>query len=129
PVSTITSPAAGSTVTSGTPVTVSGTAGDTGGGSVVAVEVSTNNGATWVAATGTRSWTYQWTPGAAGPVTVRSRATDGSGNRETPSAGVSVTVAAPAPDLTPPNASVTSPADGSTVFGSITVSASASDNI
>ena len=43
PVSTITSPAAGSTVTSGTPVTVSGTAGDTGGGSVVAVEVSTNN--------------------------------------------------------------------------------------
>ena len=129
PVSSITSPAAGSLVTSGTPRTVSGTAGDTGGGSVVSVEVSTNNGATWVAATGTTSWTYQWTPGAVGPVTLRSRATDSSGNRETPSAGVSVTVTAPAPDVTPPNVSVISPADGSTVVGSITVSAGASDNI
>ena len=36
---------------------------------------------------------FAWTPTASGPVTIKSRAVDDSGNLETPAAGVSVTVA------------------------------------
>jgi hypothetical protein len=92
PTSTIGSPASGATLTSGTALTISGTAGDAGGGVVAGVEVSTDSGATWHPATGTTSWSYQWTPGPTGSFTVRSRATDDSGNVETPSAGIPVTV-------------------------------------
>ena len=130
PSSTIGSPVSGASVTSGSPITVSGAASDTGGGQVTAVEVSTNGGATWNAATGTTSWTYQWTPGPAGPTTLKSRATDNSGNRETPTAGVTVTVVAPPPDLTPPTVALTAPAEGSTVSGTtVTVSANATDDV
>src|SRR4051794_6325348 len=90
PRSTITSPASGGTLTVGTPVTIAGTATD-GGGVVGAVEVSTD-GATWHPATGRGSWTYGWVPGAAGAVTIRSRAVDDSLNLEAPGAGVGVTV-------------------------------------
>jgi hypothetical protein len=31
-----------------------------------------------------RRWTYQWTPGTPGPATIIVRATDGTGNTETP---------------------------------------------
>jgi hypothetical protein len=90
--STIMSPAGGTSVTSGTPVTITGAASDTGGGVVAGVEVSTDSGATWHPATGTGSWSYSWTPGATGTFSIKSRATDDSGNIESPSAGVSVTV-------------------------------------
>ncbi|HZM66253.1 MAG TPA: N,N-dimethylformamidase beta subunit family domain-containing protein, partial [Nakamurella sp.] len=60
PTSTITSPAPGGTVPDGTSVTISGTASDSGGGSVAGVEVSTDGGSTWHPATGTTSWTYNW---------------------------------------------------------------------
>src|SRR5205823_6348769 len=108
---------------------ISGTASDSGSGQVASVDVSTDGGTTWNTATGTTSWTYQWTPGAAGQTTLKSRATDNSGNRETPSAGVTVTVVAAPPDTTPPTVALTAPADGSTVSGAVTVSADASDNV
>ena len=92
PSSTITSPANGAIVTQGTPVTISGTAADTGGGVVAGVEVSVDGGTTWHPATGRASWTYNWTPGPSSPVTIRSRAVDDSGNLESPSAGVTVTL-------------------------------------
>src|SRR5438477_3071746 len=41
---------------------------------------------------GRASWSYTWTPNAAGTATIKTRAVDDSGNRETPSAGVTVTV-------------------------------------
>src|SRR6185312_3313307 len=44
PTSTIISPAAGGSVSSGDPATISGTATDSGGGSVAGVEVSVDNG-------------------------------------------------------------------------------------
>ena len=69
-------------VTAGSPVTVSGTAADTGGGRVGGVEVSVDGGATWHPATGRESWSYTWTPAVSGQVTVRSRAVDDSGNLE-----------------------------------------------
>ena len=61
---------------SASPLTVTGTAADTGGGRVGGVEVSTDNGATWHRATGRESWTYTFTPtttGAADPAGPRHR--------------------------------------------------------
>jgi len=46
PTSIITSPTAGATVSTGTTVSVTGTASDAGGGSVARVEVSVDGGAT-----------------------------------------------------------------------------------
>ncbi len=98
PSSQISSPLAGSDVQSGAPITISGTATDTegesGGGQVGSVEVSTDNGATWHPAQGRANWTYSWTPGATGSATIKTRAADDSGNLETPGAGVTVNVIA-----------------------------------
>ena len=91
PVSTITSPAAGTTVGDGSSLTISGTASDTGG-VVAGVEVSTDGGATWHPATGTTSWTYSWVAHGSPSSTLRSRAVDDSGNIETPSSGRSLGV-------------------------------------
>ncbi|WP_426244008.1 DUF4082 domain-containing protein [Nocardioides sp. LHG3406-4] len=91
PTSTITSPAANATVPVGTPLTVSGTAADTGG-RVGGVEVSTDNGATWHRATGRETWTYSYTPSANGATTLRVRATDDSANTQSPGPGTPITV-------------------------------------
>ncbi|HEX9505800.1 MAG TPA: LamG-like jellyroll fold domain-containing protein, partial [Acidimicrobiia bacterium] len=93
PVSQITAPADGANLPPGTPVTVTGTATDSGGGVVAGVEVSVDAGRTWHPATGRESWTYSFTPNANGSVVnVKSRAVDDSANLETPTSGVSVTV-------------------------------------
>jgi hypothetical protein len=65
-------------VSAGVGVTVTGSAGDSGG-RVGGVEVSVN-GVPWHPAAGRESWSYTWTPGASGTVTIRSRAVDDSGN-------------------------------------------------
>jgi hypothetical protein len=93
PTSTITSPAAGSEILAGVALTITGTAVDGGGGVVAATEVSTDGGATWYRATGRENWSFTWAPAHNGTATLHSRAVDDSGNLETPSAGVSVTVA------------------------------------
>ena len=92
PNSAITAPSAGASVSSGTIVTITGTAVDIGGGVVGGVEISTDGGATWHPATGRESWSYSWQPTTVGPTTIKSRAVDDSGNLETPSAGMGVTV-------------------------------------
>ncbi len=91
PVSTIQSPASGASLPAGAPVTISGIASDTGG-VVGGVEVSVDGGASWHAATGRETWTYQWTPSTAGPTVIKARAADDSGNVETPAAGTTVSV-------------------------------------
>ena len=103
PTSAITSPTSNAALQCGTPVTITGTATDTGG-HVAGVEVSVDGGQTWHPAQGqpngtTYNWTYTWTTGAPGNVTIRSRAVDDSGNLETPSAGVPVTVSQPSGPL------------------------------
>jgi VCBS repeat-containing protein len=80
-------------LTAGNLVTITGTASDVGG-AVASVEVSTDNGLTWFTATGDETWSYSWTPQAAGTYTILSRAVDDSINLETPSAGRTVTVGA-----------------------------------
>ena len=70
-------------------VTIQGTASDIGS-NVSKVEVSINGGA-WAVATGTTSWTYNWSISADGPYTIQTRATDAAGNVEIPTAGITLT--------------------------------------
>ncbi len=92
PTATITSPP--STVADGSKVTLTGTASDTGG-VVAGIEVSTDGGSTWHPATGTTSWTYTWTAHGSPSTTLKVRATDDSGNIQTPGAGATVNVTCP----------------------------------
>ena len=99
PTSTITSPTSGQVLADGATTTVSGSATDAGGGVVAGVEVSVDGGKTWhpvttmTPAAAAVTWTYSW-QGAHGAPTaiIESRATDDSGNIETPSHPVTVTV-------------------------------------
>jgi hypothetical protein len=97
PNSTISSPASGSGVPPSVPLTISGSATDSGGGVVGGVEVSVDGGATWHPAAGRATWSYTWTPTGNGTVTLLSRAADDSGNLETPTAGVTIVVGGPTP--------------------------------
>ena len=91
PTTTIDNPPDGSEVESGQEVTITGTATDSGG-QVAGVEVSTDGGESWHPAEGRASWTYQWTPGAMGDVTIMARSTDDSANLEEPGAESTVEV-------------------------------------
>jgi Domain of unknown function (DUF4082)/Bacterial Ig domain len=93
PASTITNPSSGSTVNTGSLVTISGTATDSGGGVVGGIEISVDGGQTWHPATGRGNWTYSWVPTVVGSVTIKSRAVDDSGNLESPASGYFLTVA------------------------------------
>lgn len=93
PSSNITSPANGSTLTTGSAITVKGSATDSGGGVVAGVEFSSDGGKTWHPAVGRSNWTYTWTPSVVNSkTTLMSRAVDDSANLETPLSGVSVSV-------------------------------------
>ena len=94
PSSTITSPTQGSTLQAFNVVNIQGTATDVGG-AVGGVEVSTDGGVTWHRATGRASWSYTWNVAGSGTVNIRSRAVDDSGNIETPSAGITISVPPP----------------------------------
>ena len=92
PSSTITAPANGASVPSGSRVTVTGTATEHGGGGVAGVEISVDGGTTWKKAQldSPTTWSFDWQPGAVGAANLRSRAIDDSGNME--SAGIGITV-------------------------------------
>ncbi len=79
PAVTVTAPVSGVTVPALKPVTVTGTATDSGG-VVARVEVSTDGGRTWNAASGLASWKYTWTPTTPGAASVKVRAVDDSVN-------------------------------------------------
>ncbi len=93
PITTITSPSAGTTVANGSSVTVTGTATDAAG-VVAAVEVSLDAGRTWHRATGTTTWTYIGVRQGVGAVDVLARAVDDSANLGT-AARVATSVACP----------------------------------
>jgi hypothetical protein len=94
----------------GIQVTITGTASDPGGGTVALVDVSVDGGVSYIAATGTNPWSFNWTPSAPGPVTIKSRALDNTGNVQDPPAEIHVTV--DAPDTAPPTVTSFSPAAG-----------------
>src|SRR5262249_59076107 len=79
------------TVLKGMEVAIGESAGVRGGGTVDKVEVSVDGGATYSTATGTNLWSFNWTPSAPGPVTIKSRAVDNTGNVQDPQAEIHVT--------------------------------------
>src|SRR5438094_735440 len=118
----ITSPAAGATVSGTVPVTAS--ASDNVGVAGVQFKLDgANLGAEVTAAPYSVSWNT--TSATNGSHTLTAAARDAAGNVTT-SAGVTVTVSN---DTTPPSVSITSPAAGATVSGTVPVTASASDNV
>jgi len=80
PAVAVSSPAAGATLPALSPVAISGTATEVGGGVLARVEVSVDGGTTWKGATGLGSWTFSWTPTEPGPATIKVRAVDDSVN-------------------------------------------------
>src|SRR6185437_15528212 len=93
PSSNITFPANGSTLTTGSAITVTGVANYSGGGVVAGVEFSSDGGTTWHPAVGRSNWSYTWTPSVVkSTTTLMSRAVDDSANLETPLGGVTVSV-------------------------------------
>ena len=126
PTTSITSPAAGAIV-SGT-VTISATTSDNVG--VATVEFLADGVLLGTDTVAPYSFSWDTTKVANGSHTLKSRATDTSGNIGE-SASVSVTVSNVVSDTTPPTVSITNPLNGSTVArrSSVTITASASDNI
>jgi hypothetical protein len=126
PTVSITAPANGATVSGS--ITVSASASDNV--SVTGVQFrldGTNLGAQDTGAPYAVSWNT--TLAANGAHTLTAVARDAAGNTTT-SAPVTVTVAnGPPPDTTPPSVSITAPANGATVSGTVNVTASASDDI
>ncbi|MBI4321984.1 MAG: DUF11 domain-containing protein [Chloroflexi bacterium] len=123
PTSTISSPVSTQLVST-TFAIISAMAYDATSG-VQRVDVSTDDGTSWSAASGTNSWSYNWAiPSSDGMVYgLRSRATDVAGNAETPRPAVTVTV-----DNRAPLSSITLPASGSVISGSTQlISGTASD--
>jgi hypothetical protein len=126
PFVSITSPGGGATV-SGT-INVTASASDNVGVAGVQFQLDGANAGPELT---TAPYSIPWdtTTAADGTHTISAVARDAAGNRTT-SAPVIVTVSnAPPADTTPPSVSITSPAGGATVSGTITVSASASDNV
>ncbi|MGH8372269.1 MAG: Ig-like domain-containing protein [Gammaproteobacteria bacterium] len=128
PTVSMTAPANGAAVSN--TITVSASASDDVGVAGVQFELDgTPFGAEDAVAPYTTSW--DTTAVANGTHTLTAVARDAAGNSTTASP-VTVTVSnstQPPPDTTPPTVSMTAPADGSTVSNTVTVSASASDNV
>jgi hypothetical protein len=113
PKSTIAAPTAGANLADGASVRVNGSATDSGGGVVAGVEVSTDGGKTWHPATAMSpaatsvTWSYTWVAHGTPTSTIQTRATDDSGNVETPSDALMVNVGCPCSlwgsNVTPPN--------------------------
>jgi hypothetical protein len=126
PTVTITSPANGSTL-SGT-VTVSASASDNMG--VAGVQFFVDGaplGAEDTSAPFSVSWDTTGITNGSHSVTARAR--DAAGNIATSTAATVTVSNGPPPDTTPPTVGITSPGNGATVSGTVTVSASASDNV
>src|SRR5262249_19112401 len=127
----ITAPLSGATV-SGSAVTVSAAAADNVG--VVGVQFQldgVNLGSEVTTQPDSATWNTTATPDGSHTLTAMAR--DAAGNQTT-SNPISVTVANATPppppsDTIPPTVSITAPASGATVSGSVVVSAVASDNI
>ncbi len=126
PTVSITSPAAGATL-SGTAVIFGATASDNVAVASVQFKIdSASSGSPVTAAPYT--YTLNTTSLSNGNHTVSAVATDTAGNSAT-SAVVAFKVSNTTADTTPPTVSLTAPANGATVSNTVTVSANATDNV
>ncbi len=127
PTVSITSPTSGATV-SGT-ISVTASASDNVGVASVQFQIDSVNIGSLLT---TAPYSYSWSTASAsnGSHTVRAIAKDAAGNTAT-STGVTVTVSNTAgnSDPLPPTVSITSPASGATVSGSVSVTANAADDV
>jgi Bacterial Ig domain len=125
----ITSPSDGQTI-SGT-VALTASASDNVGVVGVQFQLDGINGGA-EARSAPYSVSFDTTTTSDGAHTITAVARDAAGNRST-SAPVTVTVSnvppPPPADTTPPAVSITSPSNGATISGTVTVTASASDNV
>ncbi|HUP61814.1 MAG TPA: Ig-like domain-containing protein [Thermoanaerobaculia bacterium] len=121
PTTSITAPANGATVSGAVNVTAS--ASDNVG--VTRVEFFLDNVLQSTDTTSPYEWSWSTTTATNGTHSLVSKAYDAASNVGTSSA-VSVTVDN---DTTPPTTSITAPANGATVSGTVNVTASASDNV
>jgi hypothetical protein len=98
PATSITAPVPGTNLQYGSPITISGTATDSGGGVVGVVEVSVDVGRTWHPATGREQWSFTWgAESQSGTATVMARAADDIGNLQpTPTSATYGVTGAPA---------------------------------
>ena len=99
PTTTIVTPVHNASVP-GSPITISGTSADNGGGAVGGVEVSIDNGTTWHHAAGFENWSYTFSPTGYGNINIKVRAWDDRFNLETPGASgssnsISITLTGP----------------------------------
>lgn len=124
PTVAVSAPANGSTV-SGT-VTVSATASDNVG--VTKVELLVNGTVASTVTTAPYSYSWNTTTSANGTYTLTAKAYDAAGNVGQ-SSSVSVTVNNQAADTTAPTVAITAPANNATIKGTITASATATDNV
>ena len=124
PICTVTAPTAGETVSNTYAIT--GTASDPDG-TVVMVEINIDGGS-WVQATGTTSWNYDWntTTVSDDQHTIYARSNDGSNYSTEVSVTVTVNNTQP-PEPERPLCAITSPTSGSTISGAMEVSGTASD--
>ncbi len=119
PTVSITSPANGATVSGS--VALAATASDNVG--VTQVEFRVDGTLVGTDATSPYAATWNAASAAPGSHTIQARAYDAAGN--TTNTSVTVTV----PDSTAPTVSITSPANGATVSGTVALAATASDNV
>jgi len=124
PIVGLTFPTRGTTA-SGT-ISIAGTANDTDG-NVQLVQVKIDSGL-WINATGTTSWSYSWdtTTVANGSHTIYARSYDGTNYSNISSVTVTVNNI---PPNQPPTVAITSPLNGSTVSGTVTIAGTASDDV
>lgn len=121
PVTAVTSPLAGSTVTG----TISVTADATDDRGVTRVEFYLDGALQSTDTSAPYSWSWNSVTSANGPHDLQSRAYDAAGNSGS-SAIVSVTTSN---DTVAPSTSITSPASGATVSGTVAVNAEATDDV
>jgi hypothetical protein len=95
-VAVITVPATNAFV-SGSVTTLRGTASDAGS-YVQRVELSMDNGASWSTASGSNSWSFNWTLPLDGSYPVLARAVDAAGNFQSPPSTITVNVSTKPPD-------------------------------
>jgi hypothetical protein len=124
PSASITAPANGATV-SGT-VSVTATASDNVG--VTKVEFYLDGVLQSTDTTSPYAWSWNTTTATNATHSLTAKAYDAANNIGT-SAAVSVTVNNVGGDTTPPTVSITAPANGATVSGTVSVTATASDNV
>lgn len=108
-------------------VTISGAAA----GSLGIAQVNLYCDSTLIGSTAAANYSFSWNSGAftAGAHTLSVQALDSAGNTGSASVQVNVTSTAAAPDTIAPVVSITSPAAGASVAGTVSVDVSASDNV